>query len=82
VYVRDPLATSQEALHHYGFPLTSWDDLPQAEALVAAVAHRHYLQMPFPDLARPLRKGGVFCDVKCAYDPTVVRAAGFELWRL
>jgi len=29
-----------------------------------------------------LKKGGAFTDVKSAYDPDAVKAAGFELWRL
>jgi UDP-N-acetyl-D-glucosamine/UDP-N-acetyl-D-galactosamine dehydrogenase len=82
VHVHDPLAASKEAEHEYGFPLTAWDDLPPADALVAAVPHRDYLQMPFGDLACKLRPGGVFTDVKCAFEPGVVRAAGFDLWRL
>jgi UDP-N-acetyl-D-glucosamine/UDP-N-acetyl-D-galactosamine dehydrogenase len=82
VQVHDPLAASDEAEREYGFPLTSWEELPQADAVVAAVAHRHYRDMPLADLTRQLKKGGVFADVKCAYDAGAVRAAGFDLWRL
>ncbi len=82
VYVHDPLATSAEAEREYGFPLTPWDELPLADAVVAAVAHRHYAQMPFTELTRNLKKGGVLADVKCAYDADAARAQGFDLWRL
>ena len=82
VHVHDPLAESKEAEHEYGLSLTPWDNLPQADALVAAVAHKDYLALPFAELTGKLKKGGVFTDVKCAFDPAAVRAAGFDLWRL
>ena len=82
VHVHDPLAESKEAEHEYGLSLTPWDNLPQADALVAAVAHKDYLALPFAELTGKLKTGGVFTDVKCAFDPAAVRAAGFDLWRL
>jgi UDP-N-acetyl-D-galactosamine dehydrogenase len=33
-------------------------------------------------LTAKLKKGGAFTDVKSAYDPAAVQAAGFMLWRL
>jgi UDP-N-acetyl-D-glucosamine/UDP-N-acetyl-D-galactosamine dehydrogenase len=82
VHVHDPLAASQEAEREYGLRLTAWNELPVADALVAAVAHQQYLEMPLPQLTNRLKPGGVFSDVKCTYDPAAVRAAGFDLWRL
>jgi UDP-N-acetyl-D-glucosamine/UDP-N-acetyl-D-galactosamine dehydrogenase len=82
VSVHDPLGEPEEAEHEYGVSLTRWEDLPQCEAIVAAVAHREYLGMPFDQLAAKLRKGGVFTDVKAAYAPEMVNASGFTLWRL
>ena len=40
VHVTDAQAEAVEALHEYGVKLESWDDLPRADAVVAAVAHR------------------------------------------
>ncbi len=40
VYVHDPVAENDEAVHEYGVSLTPWDELPEACAMVAAVAHR------------------------------------------
>ena len=82
VHVHDPLASSAEAEREYGFPLTAWDDLPMADAMVAAVPHRYYRALPLTDLTSRLKKGGLLADVKCAYDADAVRAAGFDLWRL
>ena len=82
VYVHDPLGESKEAEHEYGISLTPWKDLPTCDAIVAAVSHSAYLDKSFDELTAKLNKGGAFTDVKSAYDPEVVKAAGFALWRL
>jgi len=83
VAVHDPIAESQEAEHEYGIRLTPWDQLPDnADAIVAAVSHAEYLAMPLADLTSGLRKGGIFTDVKSAYDQATIKAAGLNVWRL
>ncbi|WEN43089.1 UDP-N-acetyl-D-glucosamine 6-dehydrogenase [Thauera sp. GDN1] len=82
VHVHDPVAASAEAEHEYGVRLESWDALPVADAIVAAVAHKEYLQMPLPRLLEKLAPGGVFADVKSSYDQAAMREAGVRLWRL
>jgi UDP-N-acetyl-D-galactosamine dehydrogenase len=82
VNVHDPLGEPKEAEHEYGISLTQWDDMPECDAMVAAVAHKDYLDKSFGDLTAKLKKGGVFTDVKSAYDPAAVTGAGFKLWRL
>ena len=82
VRVHDPLAESAECEHEYGVALTPWDALPQASAIVAAVSHSEYAEMGVAGVLRKLRPGGVFVDVKSAYDPAALRAAGVNTWRL
>lgn len=82
VSVHDPLAAPHDALQEYGIPLVTWDELPQADALVAAVSHKHYLSMPLIDLLAKLNAEGIFVDVKSAYDAAAIKAAGRTLWRL
>jgi UDP-N-acetyl-D-galactosamine dehydrogenase len=82
VSVHDPLGEPREAEHEYGIHLTAWENLPECDAMVAAVAHKAYLDKPFATLTATLKQGGVFTDVKSAHDPAVVTAAGFRLWRL
>jgi UDP-N-acetyl-D-galactosamine dehydrogenase len=83
VLVHDPIAESPEAEHEYGISLTPWDNLPEnVEALVAAVSHKEYLAMSLAELTAKLKQGGVFTDVKSAYDQAAIKAAGFKLWRL
>ena len=82
VLVHDPIASSAECEHEYGVALTDWDALPQASALVAAVSHHEYAEMGIDGLLRKLVPGGVFVDVKSAYDPAALQAAGACAWRL
>ena len=83
VSVHDPTADSVEAAHEYDVELTPWERLPtDADAIVAAVSHRDYLAMPLDILLRNLRSGGVFVDVKSAYDRDAISNAGYRLWRL
>jgi UDP-N-acetyl-D-galactosamine dehydrogenase len=83
VSVHDPIAESPEAEHEYGISLTPWEQLPNdADAIVAAVSHKEYLAMSLAEITAKLKQGGVFTDVKSAYDQEAVKAAGFKLWRL
>jgi UDP-N-acetyl-D-galactosamine dehydrogenase len=82
VFVHDPIANPDEAMHEYGLELTAWDKLPRAGAMVLAVAHDQYLQMPLPELFGKVTKGGVIADVKSKLDPQKVRQADLRLWRL
>lgn len=83
VTVHDPLASSDEAIDHYGVPLTAWEELPaDADAIVAAVPHKSYLAMPLHDLLGRLKKHGVFIDVKSAFDRSAISQAGFRMWRM
>ncbi len=83
VSVHDPLGNAEEALHEYGIELVPWPALPEsADAIVAAVAHKAYQAMPLKRLTGKLKPGGVFVDVKSAYDPVRITKAGFKLWRL
>jgi UDP-N-acetyl-D-galactosamine dehydrogenase len=82
VSVHDPVAEPHEALHEYGIPLAIWNELPKADAIVAAVSHNQYLSMPLIDLLAKLKPEGIFIDVKSAYDAAAVKKAGHRLWRL
>jgi len=82
VAVHDPVAASGDAQHEYGIALTPWEQLQQADALVAAVGHRHYLDRPLSDLIAKLRPGGSFIDVKSRFDREALEQAGRRVWRL
>jgi UDP-N-acetyl-D-galactosamine dehydrogenase len=82
VHVTDPQAESQEAIREYGVRLLPWADLPRADALVAAVAHKEFAELSMDDFGRKLVKGGVFIDVKSAFNRGAIEGAGYKLWRL
>jgi UDP-N-acetyl-D-galactosamine dehydrogenase len=82
VHVHDAVAEAKEAEHEYGVTLSTWDALPRATAIVAAVAHEAYLKEPVSRLVGKLVPGGVFTDVKSIHDQAALEAAGVVVWRL
>ncbi len=82
VGVHDPHADPSEAHLEYGVSLVQWSDLPRADALVLAVSHADFLTLSVEDLSRKLIRGGCVIDVKSAFAPEPLRAAGFNVWRL
>ncbi|MGE0358421.1 MAG: nucleotide sugar dehydrogenase [Burkholderiales bacterium] len=82
VAVHDPRARADEAMREYSIPLCAWEDLPAADALVLAVAHREYLARPLEELAARVLPEGCVIDVKSALDREALRARGLRHWRL
>src|SRR5467141_2905047 len=82
VFVHDPVPDPEEARREYGLELVSWDELPTAEAMVVAVAHRQFRNVGAETFARNIVKGGCFIDVKSQFDREALSAAGLCVWRL
>ncbi len=82
IFVTDPQAEADEAMHEYGVRLLPWEQLPKADAIVAAVSHHEFMALGMEALQSKLVKGGAFIDVKAAFPQDALRAAGFKLWRL
>jgi UDP-N-acetyl-D-galactosamine dehydrogenase len=82
IFVHDPVPSPEEARHEYGIELLSWDQLPRADAMIAAVAHREFLATAPRTLAQKVNGGGCFVDVKSAFDVAALRDAGVHVWRL
>ncbi len=82
VFVTDAQAEAEEAMHEYGVRLMPFEDLPRADAIVAAVSHREYAALSMEEIGKKLVKGGAFIDVKAAFDARTLVDAGFRLWRL
>lgn len=80
-HVHDPWAEADESQHEYGITLEPREALVPADALVVAVAHREFRDIPtgFPQL---LREGGCLIDVKALFDRTQIEATQFHYWRL
>jgi UDP-N-acetyl-D-galactosamine dehydrogenase len=82
VHVHDPLADPNDASHEYGVELKAWEHLPEANAIVAAVAHKAFKARPVDDYLAKLAAGGLLVDVKCQHDAEKFRARGVRVWRL
>jgi UDP-N-acetyl-D-galactosamine dehydrogenase len=82
VFAHDPVADPAVAREEYGIELLPWEQLPKAEAVVVAVAHRLLVSTTLPGYADKLAAGGCFIDVKAQFDHAALRAAGFCVWRL
>ena len=82
VSVHDSHADPATALHEYGVHLLGWDELPRADAIVAAVAHQSLQQLSVEEIGRKLVRGGSFVDVKSGFDANALTAAGMRVWRL
>ncbi len=79
--VHDPTASAPEALHEYGIQLAALEELHQLDALVLAVSHKQYRELPIEQLTGMVRKGGLLLDVKSALDPARV-GTGVRYWSL
>jgi UDP-N-acetyl-D-glucosamine/UDP-N-acetyl-D-galactosamine dehydrogenase len=77
--VHDPHADPDDAREHYGISLVSRDALDQLDALVLAVPHEHYRQIPMGDLLAAVRPDGVVVDVKGTLDAARV-PPGLAYW--
>ncbi|MEW9900012.1 nucleotide sugar dehydrogenase [Chitinivorax sp. PXF-14] len=82
VVVHDPVPPADEAQHEYGLSLTAWEQLPQADAMVMAVAHKEFMARPLSDYLGKVKQNGVFIDVKSQFDMSKLKEAGLTVWRL
>jgi UDP-N-acetyl-D-galactosamine dehydrogenase len=82
IFVHDPVCLPEDARHEYGIGLMSWDQLPVADAMIAAVAHRQFLSAPVKQLAGKIAKNGCFIDVKSQFPQQELHGAGLKVWRL
>jgi UDP-N-acetyl-D-galactosamine dehydrogenase len=82
VFVHDPWADAEEAMHEYGVRLFAWDELPRADAIVAAVSHQQLVALSVEDIQRKMIKGGCFIDVKAVFDRQALEQVGMRVWRV
>ena len=82
VHVSDPVCDPGDAAQEYGLKLVGWEELPEADAIVMAVAHKAFLDRPLQDYLGKIRKGGCFIDIKSQFDQKALQAEGIQVWRL
>jgi UDP-N-acetyl-D-galactosamine dehydrogenase len=81
-YVHDPMVSAEDALVEYGVRLSCWKDLPAADALVLAVAHRSFVELPPSAYLEKIVRRGCLVDVKSLCDASFFRREGISVWRL
>ena len=82
VFVHDPEADYEETLHEYGIKLCSWDELPAADAVILAVSHKAFLEMPPAAIMKKIVREGCLVQVKPVLDPAAFTREGVRVWRL
>ncbi len=81
--LHDPYADPAETKHEYGLSVSSLDEMTNLDALILAVSHKQYLEMPIAQLVARIRPGGVLVDVKSALNPNTLPAGtGVAYWCL
>ena len=83
----DPMADPEEVKRGYGYELTAFEDVKDADCLVLAVAHEKYrkmllgqFDMLFKRELEPSEK--VIIDIKSVLDKKEVETYGYSYWRL
>ena len=82
VLVHDPLADPAEAKEYYGVDLCGWDELRELGAVILAVPHKAYKDIPVNELAGMLDGNSCLIDVKSILDVDEVAKTGVSFWRL
>ncbi|MDH3469289.1 MAG: UDP binding domain-containing protein, partial [Gammaproteobacteria bacterium] len=82
VVLHDPIADSSEVEREFGQPLTVWEELEPAAALVLCVPHREYRNRSQESFVKKLESPGVVVDVKSMFDHSQFESAGYSVWRL
>jgi UDP-N-acetyl-D-galactosamine dehydrogenase len=82
IHAHDPVALQDEAREEYPDCYRTWDELPVADALILAVAHKEFLRRPLDDYYAKLNHVRCLIDVKSSLDVAALRAAGVRVWRV
>ncbi len=67
--IHDPLADLGEVGHEYGLTLSPLADFKNLDALILAVPHQPYLDMPLTELLKPLNSPASLIDLKGVIQP-------------
>lgn len=84
VHLHDPVANPDEVRHEFNLELRSWEQLPIADAMILAVAHRQFRDQDSAHLLAKLTSGGCIVNVKGIIPPNAeaLATAGINYWRL
>ncbi len=81
VLAHDPYISDQGLLETHGIELTDWEDQKDLDAVLVLVPHDFYLKEKRLALFKTLKAGGIFIDVKSAFDRTLL-GGNQQYWSL
>ncbi len=82
--IADPVADASEARHEYGIEMTNLESIHGMDAIIIAVAHSEFLQMPLQRIETMLSntRPKILIDVKGILDRQQLERKGYIYWRL
>lgn len=84
--VVDPWASARDAMHEYGVELTRFEDVSDADCVIAAVAHNEFRALSLEEIKKLFRavpdEEKVLIDVKGLYRVEDLQKSGMQWWRL
>lgn len=82
VFAHDPIADHKQVYESYGVTLSTWDEMPVADAIIIAVAHDVFVHNSINRWLDKLTARGCFIDIKSKFDAHALRAKHISVWRL
>ena len=82
VVIHDPLADPAEAHHEYGVTLAPDALSGRYDAVIGAVSHADYANLPAERLSGMLNDGGLLADLKGMWRGLDLEAGGMRSWTL
>lgn len=82
IYLSDPWADSLTVEKSFGMPLTSFENLPCAHAIILAVSHKQYLTLDSKSYKKIIQENGVVIDVKAVLGSQIAKELNLQYWRL
>ena len=80
--VHDPLADVGEAKSFFNIDLSSLDELTELDAVIIAVGHKTYKNIPLDKFLTRLKSNGCIIDVKAMLNAVEVKKTNINYWRL
>ena len=79
--IYDPKASAEECEQIYGINLQPFEHDNDFDCLIAAVPHQEFIELDVSTLCSKMKPGGVFIDLKSAYQRDCFSQNGINLWR-
>ena len=80
--VHDPLADAKEAKSFFNINLSPMEEITNLDAVIIAVGHQLYKNLPLDKLINHLNPNGCIIDIKSILDVSEVKKSGINYWRL